>query len=370
MATTVHGVNSPQAVKRWSATLFVDQVRESYYSSRFEGAGQTPNTPIQVLTDLQSEAGDTIRFDLSKQLRGRATFGDDRLDGKEEALRFAQDSILINQVRCGVSAGGRMTRKRVLHDLRQVARARMSEWWGRWNDELHSMTAAGARGINDDFIEGLDFNGIPDTQTFQAPDAGHLLYGGAATSKATLTVNDKMSLALIEKLQTKAKTYGGGSKDESRIKPIRIDGGEHFVFLIHPFQEYDLRTNTTVGQWLDIQKAAAGAEGRKGPIFRGGVGMYANAVIHVHETVIRFGDYGVGNNVQAGRAIFMGKQAMTKAYGSPGNDLRMKWHEEMKDHDNEVVMSSSCIKGVKATQFDGKRFGMLLADTACADPNA
>ncbi len=369
MSQTVHGVNSPQAVKRWAATLYVDQVRESYWGSRFEGAGQTPNTPIQVLTDLQSEAGDTIKFDLAKQLRGRATFGDDRLAGKLEALRFAQDEIKINQVRCGVSAGGRMTRKRVLHDLRSVARARQSEWWARWNDEFHAMTAAGARGINDDFIEGLDFNGIPDTQVFQAPDAGHTLYAGAATSKASLTVNDKCSLSLIEKLVTKAKTYGGGSKDESRIKPIRIDGGEHFVYLIHPFQEYDLRVNTTVGQWLDIQKAAAGAEGRKGPIFRGGVGMYNNVVIHTHETVVRFGDYGVGNNVAAARGIFMGKQAMTKAYGSPGNDMRMKWFEELEDHDNEIVMSSSCIKGLKATQFDGKRFGMLVTDTAAADPN-
>jgi N4-gp56 family major capsid protein len=369
MATTTHGVNSPQAVKRFSATLYVDQVRESYFGSRFEGAGQTPNTPIQVLTDLASEAGDTIRFDLSKQLRGRATYGDDRLDGKEEALRFAQDSLIINQVRFGASAGGRMSRKRVLHDLRQVARARMSEWWGRWNDELHSMTAAGARGVNEDFIEGLDYTGIPDTQVFQAPDAAHTLYGGVATSKASLASTDKMTLLLIDKLQTAAKTRGGGSTDESRIKPIRIDGGDHFVFLIHPFQEYDLRTNTSTGQWLDIQKAAAGAEGRKGPIFKGGVGMYNNAVIHVHETVIRFSDYGAGNNVDAARAIFMGRQALTKGYGSPGNDLRMKWHEEMKDHDNEVVMSSSCIKGVKATQFENKRFGMLVADTAAADPN-
>jgi N4-gp56 family major capsid protein len=370
MATTTHGVNSPQAVKRFSATLFVDQTRESYFGTRFEGAGETPNTPIQVLTDLQSEAGDTIRFDLSKQLRGGATFGDDVLDGKEEELRFAQDSLIINQVRFGASAGGRMTRKRVLHDLRNVARARMAEWWARWNDEFHMMTGAGARGINDDFIQGLGFTGIPDTQAFQAPDAGHTLYGGSATSKASLTATDKMSLSLIEKLATKAATYGGGSKDESRIKPIRIEGSDHFVLLMHKFQEYDLRTNLNAGQWLDIQKAAAGAEGRNNPIFKGGLGMYNNVVLHSHESVIRFNDYGAGSNVQAARALFLGRQAMTKAYGSPGSGLRMKWHEELKDHDNQVVMSSSCIKGLKATQFEGKRFGMLVADTAAVDPNA
>ncbi len=368
MASTIFGVNDPKAVKRFSAQLFVDQSREGYFSNRFEGRGVTAMSPLQVLTELANEAGDTISFDLNMQLRQRPTYGDDRLKNKEEALQFYTDSVKIEQVRCGVSAGGRMTRKRVLHDLRQVARQRMAEWWGRWNDEVTSMYQAGARGVNAEFIEPLDYTGFAGN-ALQAPDAQHLLFGGNATSKASVDTADKMDLALIERGVTKAKTQGGGTSGIPRIRPIKIDGDEHFCLLMHPFQEYDLRTNTSTGQWFDIQKAAAGAEARKGPLFKGGLGMYNNVVLHSHEIAIQFNDYGAGSNVAAARAIFMGRQAGVVAYGSPGNGLRMSWHEEQEDHGNEILISSAAILGRKKTRFNGYDFGQFSFDTAAANPN-
>ena len=40
--------------------------------------------------------------------------------------------------------------------------------------------------------------------------------------------------------------------------------------------------------WADRKKqAAAAAEGRKNPIFQGGLGMYNNVVLHEHQAVIR-----------------------------------------------------------------------------------
>lgn len=369
MAQTIIGVNDPKAVKRFSAQLFVDQSREGYFSNRFEGRGENAMSALQVLTQLQKEAGDTISFDLNMALRQKPTYGDARLKGKEEALRFYTDQVKIDQVRCGVSAGGRMSRKRVLHDLRQVARSRMAEWWGRWNDEVTSIYQAGERGMNSEFIEDLDYTGFAGN-ALEAPSAERIVYGGDATSKADLDANDKMSLSLIERLQTKAKTQGGGTSGVPRIRPIKIDGEDHFCLLMHPFQEYDLRTNTNTGQWLDIQKAAAGAEARKGPMFKGGLGMYNNTVLHSHEIAIWFDDYGVGSNVEAARAIFMGRQAGVVAYGSPGNGLRMEWHEEQEDHGNEILISSSAILGRKKTRFNGIDFGQYAVDTAAADPNA
>ena len=66
-------------------------------------------------------------------------------------------------------------------------------------------------------------------------------------------------------------------------------------------QEDDLRSNTNTGQWLDIQKAAATAEGRNSPIFKGSLGMYRGVVLHSHHNVIRFDDYGAGSNYEAAR---------------------------------------------------------------------
>jgi N4-gp56 family major capsid protein len=137
---------------------------------------------------------------------------------------------------------------------------------------------------------------------------------------------------------------------------------------MNPWQEYDVRTATGTGQWLDIQKAAATAEGKSSPIFKGGLGMYNNVVLHEHEGIIRFNDYGSGGNVEAARALFMGAQAAVCAFGSPGNGLRFDWHEESRDNGNQAVITTSSIFGVKKVTFNGKDFGLMAIDTAAKKP--
>jgi hypothetical protein len=100
------------------------------------------------------EAGDppAITYDLVMQLKMQPVEGDNTLEGKEEDLKFYTDSLYIDQVRGGVNTGGAMTRKRTLHNLRQIARARQSDWWARVFDELIFMYGSGARGVNTEFI--------------------------------------------------------------------------------------------------------------------------------------------------------------------------------------------------------------------------
>ena len=75
------------------------------------------------------------------------------LRGKEEDLKFYTDNLFIDQLRGGVNTGGKMTRKRTIHDLRKIARARQSDWWARLMDETLFIYLSGARGVNADFIE-------------------------------------------------------------------------------------------------------------------------------------------------------------------------------------------------------------------------
>lgn len=372
MSTTVIGVNDPKAVKRFSATLFADAAQESYFGNRFAGKGENAMAPIQVLLDLAKDAGDTISYDLSLQLKNKPTYGDQRIAGNMAQLKFATDTVHIDQIRCGVSAGGRMSRKRVLHDLRMVARARMAEWWGRWDDEETVMYLSGARGINEGFVEDEDYTGYAGN-AFTAPDADHLMYSGSATSKGSLTAADKMSLATIDKAVTKAKTMGGRGQNLPKIRPLRFNGADHFILLMSEFDAYNLRTNTSTGQWLDIQKAAASSEGRNNPIFRGGLGMYNDVILHAHDVVIRFNDYGASSDVAASRSLFMGRQAAVRAHGNAGNGLRYDWHEEQVDHGNEIEISTSTIRGSKKNAFEinGTRrdFGLITIDSAATDPN-
>lgn len=368
MSQTVIGLNHPQAVKRWSATLFVDLNRESYWGTRFMGKGKDAATPVQVLTELENDAGDTIKYDLYAQLKQKPTYGDAIIKNKEEALKSFQDSISIDQVRCGVNAGGRMTRKRTLHDLRQIARSKMSEWWARWQDETLFVYGAGGRGVNDDFIHDEDWTGFANNP-IQAADDKHVIFGGDATSEATLASDDKIDLRLIDKLKTKAKSQGGGTGNAgSRLRPIRINGEDRYVLVMHSFQEYDLRTNTNTGQWIDIQKAAAAAQGQRNPIFTGALGEYNHVILHSHEAVIRL-NAGADSLQPCARALFLGRQAMVMAFGSPGAGLRFDWHEETEDRGNQVVITSSTVCGAKKSRFDDRDFGLYTASTYAADPN-
>ena len=354
-----------KAQKKWSAILAVEVGKKQYFTRKFSGTDS--NSIIQRKTELESDAGDRVSFDLSVMLRNKPTQGDNRVKGREENLRFFTDEVAIDQLRHAVSAGGKMSRKRTAHDLRKVARDRLSDYWSQYIDELHFIYLSGARGINEDFIEPTDYTGHA-SNSLDAPDANHMLYGGSATSKATITTADKMARTVIERAVTKCKMLRALDPTTANMLPVMINGEGHYVLLMNPFQEFDMRTADTTG-WLDAQKAAAAAEGRNSPIFKGGLGMINNVVLHSHESVIRFSDYGAGANLPAARALFMGRQAGVVAYGTAGG-LRFSWKEEEDDYGNEPTVVAGTILGVKKTRFNGKDFGILTVDTYAKNPES
>lgn len=365
MTTTTFGTASPMTVKKWSTDLWVDQRKQSYFEGRFIGTSN--NSVIQRKTELESAAGDTIDFDLCVQLRGQPTDGDDRLEGKEESQRFFSDQVKIDQTRKAVSAGGNMTRKRVAHDLRMTAKNSLSDYFARLTDELFFMYLGGGRGINEDFIRPVGYQGFA-SNPFQAPDVDHLIYGGSALSKATLTTADTLSKDTVERALNKAEMMQALNPDTANMVPVKNGADDQYVLLMSPFQEYALRTDPNTG-WLDVQKAAAAAEGRNNPIFQGGLGMIGGAVLHKHRSAIRFNDYGSSGDLPAARAMLLGRQAAVVAYGTSGG-MRYTWKEIMKDYDSEPSVAAGCIFGVKKTQFNGKDFGVLSIDTYAKDPNS
>lgn len=367
MAQTIVGLNDPKARKLWSADLMVAVSRASYWTRKMMGKGSETTMPVMLQTDLEQEAGDTISYDLSVQLSGGLIEGDAKAEGKGEKLDFFTDKVLIDQARKVVSCGGRMSRKRTVHDLRKVGRNRLTEYWARVYDEQFFMYSAGARGINEDYTFPLSYTGRAGN-AFEAPDSEHILFGDG-TSKATLTSAGKMSRTLIERANTKAGSMGGGSTQTAELQPVTIAGGEHFVVVMHPFQAHDLKTSVDTGNWLDIQKAAAAAEGAANPIFRDNMGMIGNTILHKHKSVVRFSDYGAGSNLPAARALFLGRQALVLAFGSPGSGLRFDWSEKDLDHGNDIEICAGAIFAVKKTRFNGKDFGQVSLDTYAANPN-
>lgn len=369
MARTIIGVNDAKAVKRWAGLLAYDSSQKSYFNQRFMARGAEAEVPIQILTDLESDAGEQINYDLLAELRMAPVEGEDVLEGKEEAQRYYSDSIYIDQARCGVNTGGRMTRKRTLNNLREKAKRQQSSWWARLMDELTFIYLSGARGVNANFLLPLSYTGRANNALVN-PDTNHTLYGNVATAFNNIATTDKMDLRLVDRAKTKADAQGGGATNIPVLQPCKIDGNEAFVCVMHTFQEDDLRSNTGTGQWLDIQKAAAAAEGRNNPMFKGSLGMYRGVILHSHRNVIRFNTAGAGGNIEAARALFLGSQAAVVAFGSPGTNLRFDWNEETRDNGDKVVISTSSIFGVKkvtfTTETGANDFGVFSLDTAAA----
>jgi len=337
--------------------------------------GKDSRLPIQRMDDLESDAGDEVAYDLLMPMNMEPVVADETLDGKEQPLKYYTDKLRIDQVRGGVDLGSRMTRKRTLRNIRTDAKRVMTDWWKRLYDELFFIYMSGARGTQTGYIWPVN-SAFFTVNPITAPDSAHMMYGGAATSKASMVNTDAMDLRLVDRAVAKAETMGGDGSDEISMLPLEIDGEERYLMLMHTFQFDGMKSNTATGQWLDIQKAAAAAQGAKNPIFTGAEGMYADVILHKHRNVIGFSDYGAGANLPARRALFLGAQAAVIAYGSPGTGMRFDWTEESKDHGNAVKIGTNSIFGVKKTTYkskDGtvqKDFGVFACDTYAKDPNA
>lgn len=366
---TIIGLNDPKAVKKYSGNLAVDVPRSSYWGSTMMSRGADPKTPIHRLDDLEGEeGGDRVTFDLSLQLRGQPIEGDERAEDDAEDLKFATDIVFIDQMRRPVSAGGKMTRKRTLHNLRTIAKARLREWFARAIDELIFMYMSGARGINADYVWRAGYGGFANNP-MTAPDTLHQIYGGAATSKATLTSSHGMDLTALDRAKVRAVLIGGGGQGIPAIQPCRVGGQEKFVVVMSPHQHYAIRTNTATGQYIDIQKAIASAIGTKSPLTTGAIGEYNGLILHEHKATVRFNDYGAGANVDAARALFLGRQAGLVAFGDAGESLPFNWVEQTADLGNELIMAAGAILGVKKASFVTQQggplydFGVISIDT-------
>lgn len=377
MASSNIPFGSPLAKKHFGGAMFNSTIGKSWVmknliesAHRVDKGAEMANAPIVVLNDLTKSEGDTVNYDLFMQITGRATFGDDNLEGNLESLDAYTDEITINQVRKGVDVGGRMSNKRTVNDQRSVARQKLTEWFAQFVDQTCFTNLAGKRGINP-YVLAKNVNyAVKDTHEFENYDADHLIYGGNATSKASMTAQDKMTLGLIDKLIVKASTEGGDADKKVRLTPLEKNGEDAYIMLLHPYQEQDLRVDATTSGWLDIQKAAAGAEGLKSPLFKQTLGNYRGVHFKKHKHVVLDDTYGAASNVQTARAAFLGRQALVMAFGNASSaNLRADWTEKKTDvDDNKAAISGRMMFNAKRPRFNGQDVNSYAVDTAATKP--
>lgn len=347
MAVTSYGTNDPLAVKLWSKRLAVE-VLKTTWSSRFMGT--STSSIIQIKDETQKSAGDKITYGLRMQLNAPGVIGDGTLQGQEESLTTYNDAVIINQLRHAVLSAGRMSQQRVPFVVRDEALSGLRDWYADRIDQSWLNQIGGYVAQTDTRYTGL--------QAVTDADIAHHKFtlGTVTVGDQSLTSADTFTLSVIDKAVEAARTLSPA------IRPVSVAGKNRYCLFMHPYQVTDMRTNTSTGQWLDIQKAAmTGGEIEDNPIFDGSLGMYNDVILHSDSRVPQ----GITSTTGAAittvrRAIFCGAQAAMMAFGRDNGPERFTWVEELFDYENELGVSCGLIWGLKKTIFNSLDFATIL----------
>ncbi len=371
MAQTSYGVNDPEAVKLWSRKLAREAYAKTYFK-KFVGKGD--NSLVQIRPDTSKGAGDRVRVTLRMQLDGEGVQGDGTLEGNEEALITYTDDVVINQLRHAVRSAGKMSEQRIPWKHRDEAMQGLSDWMAtrmdRWFFNQLCGYTGGSVTERGETYSGLDtrYTGnnatiAPDaTAHFRADDTTGTPTFVSGASDEDITSADTMNLTYIDNLVTEAETRA------PIMRPIKIDGEDHYVMFLDALQARDLRTNTSTGQWQDIQKAAMnGGKVESNPIFTGALGVYNNVILHKSNRITQ----GVNSSTGAAistvrRAVLCGAQAAHLCYGQGYSTEKADWNEELFDYGNQLGVSGGLIGGLKKSVYNSKDFGVLVFSTYAA----
>lgn len=379
MADIYVPAGDPTAVTIFSKRTLAHAMRHAA-AAKFIKVGLNPNDPnniVQVFDELSKGPGDTIKYDLIPNIVGPGVVGDNPITGQTVSFKALQDSFVINQLRQGEKANGRMSQQRVPYSIRSGMKTTLANWWTQTFDIGFFNQLGGNTAQTNVAYTGMN---AP-----VAPDSDHWIFAGTATSEATLTSAMPFDVSLIAKVNAKARTL------PFPIKPLNINGVQvNGVLFLHPLQVKALRTQYSAGGWGDIQKAAYQGLGASGgnPIFSGALGVIDNIVLHeapnvpygdstqnvVYDAVAdafvahpcSLGSPGTGKTSVA-RAIFVGAQALAIGFGGAdvinGRTLKVSWSEAVLDHGNQLEVVAGMVFGMHKTRFANKDYATIVIST-------
>src|SRR5574343_385418 len=348
MATTAYTVNSSETVKLWRKKLAREALKATWFGKFI---GDSADALDQVIDETKKSAGDRITVILRMQLTGDGVLGDGTLEGNEEALTTYTDNLFIDQLRHAVRSAGKASDQRISFSVREEAMMGLKDWWAGRLDTAFFNQICGNTAQTDTRYTG--------NNATIAPDSAHVYRPNSRANDQSLTTGDEMTLPLIDVLVGMAKLM------TPVIRPLKVNGEDKYVMFLHTNQVTQLRTNTSTGQWLDIQKAAITGDGSKGnPIMTGALGEYNGVVLHESTRVTLGVNSSTGVEVSnTRRAVLCGAQAATVAFGQGQSFKEFDWNEELFDYGNQLGVESGCIFGIKKLRFNSADFGTIVLGT-------
>lgn len=349
---TEFGTNDVQTVKLWSKMLFRETLNRMWFK-RLVSAGE--NAIIRRITELEKQAGDTVKYDLLRAMTQEGVAGDDPMEGFEEGLTYEQDEVYIDQRRIG-HAFRRMSQQRTVHQLRVDARSNLAERFSELYDMIMFAQLCGVTGDAAGWVltAATAAHAGNVLQDPDGSDSDHFYDTGGSPVNLKTDVIDYM----VERATT----------IKPLIKPASFEGADHYIYIMHPYSVTDLRTDTTAAAWRDIVSLVQ-VRGEKNPLFTGALGVWNNVILHSTPRLPRTSTGTLSHQ------LFLGSGAGVVAWGNAyskldqdgplGGDNMMSWFERKKDYGNERGVAAGAIFGVKPCTFGdagATRFGMIRVD--------
>lgn len=369
MAYTALGAQQPNQKQAWVKES-IKTFRENFFFEKFMGPGE--NSIIQTVKELKrTEKGDRALIGLVQDMQGSGIVGDNDIDGRREALESDWVEIHTDQLRQGTSSKGRVDDQRSIYTFRTEAKDKLAYWRASIQEQLLILTASGISynyncdgstrtvGAQDD-LRTLEF-----AADVAAPSsARHFSFNGTSIvsgDTTAITTGYVPKYGMIVDLMAEAKTKG--------IKPLRVGGQEHYVYLCHP------KTFAKLKKDSDFRDAVinAGDRGKMNPIFTGATLTMDGLIIHANNRVYNTAGaasgskWGAGGTVDGTRSLLMGCQAIGHA------DLwgMAEWFEGKEDDDAKNIISIAMYFGMRKLKFNSRYdsntvqdFGVFAVDLA------
>jgi N4-gp56 family major capsid protein len=309
--------------KAWAKKWWMEAKTESYfYENGFVGASS--DNIIVEFANLEKDQGDKIWLGQIRELSGGGVANDSAMEGAEEAPATYDNSITLTQVRNAVRTAGREMEMRPSDNgIREHAKELLRRWMAAKIDQ-DIFTALGA-------------------------SCTKVIYGGDATSTATIEAGDYMTLSLISKAVTYAKKATPHIIGPN-VKGKAVSG----VIVMSPDQAFDLSERDAA--WAQAQREAQ-KRGDDNPIFSGALGIHKNCAIHDHTRIALAATWG-GSTLTGAQALFLGCQAGAIAYSK-----KKIWEEKTFDYQNKAGFCIGSIYGVSKSVFNSADIAVVGVST-------
>jgi len=346
VAEWVYQTTDPLTSRIWAKQMMTQFAQWSFF---LRISSKEDTSAVMVMDNLEKHAGDTVIFGESTLLTGAGVMGLNALTGQEEAPNTFSESLIINELCHATLLSGPISNQRVLFDRRKIGRNRLADWYAARCDHAGANQLGSYTPQTDPRFTGLQ---ACVTTTRQILPTG-------VTDAAALTNTNSFQITFWDTAVRSAKALTTG------IRPIKINGRDLYVGVMHVSQTTDMRQNTSTGQWLDIERAAlTGGDIGDNPLFWNSLGQYHGVLMHENSRVTNAVSNAGAAVANTKRALFLGAQAAVLAFGrGQGEAQKFRWLEELRDFGRQIGIGVSAIWGLAKVQFNALDFGVAAIDT-------